>query len=113
MWSGTPSSDVPGRPAYSIWRPTTFVAPVPDSAMIAAANSNRFDFCLATLPFRQRSDTSAANRNSRTPLMIVSKSQSQATLPDERSGRLTSYKIGDSVLYHSLPGLEKKGRYRQ
>ena len=36
--------------------------------------------------------------------MIASKSQSQATLPDERSGRLTSYKIGDSVLYHSLPG---------
>jgi hypothetical protein len=32
--------------------------------------------------------------------MIVSKSQLQATLLDERS-RLTSCKIGDSVLYHS------------
>jgi hypothetical protein len=34
--------------------------------------------------------------------MIVSKSQSQATLPEERSRRLTSCTIGDSVLYHSL-----------
>ena len=32
--------------------------------------------------------------------MIVSKSQSQATLPEERSGRRTSCKIGDNVLYH-------------
>jgi hypothetical protein len=37
--------------------------------------------------------------------MIVSKSQSQATLPEERSGRPTSCKIGDSALYHSLLGL--------
>jgi hypothetical protein len=37
--------------------------------------------------------------------MIVSKSQWQATLPKERSGRITSRKIGDSVLYHSLLGL--------
>jgi hypothetical protein len=36
--------------------------------------------------------------------MIVSKSHSQATLPEDRSGRLTSCKIGDSVLYHSLLG---------
>jgi len=34
--------------------------------------------------------------------MIVSKSQSQATLPEERRGRVTSCKIGDSVHYHSL-----------
>src|SRR5882724_2117153 len=61
--------------------------------MIAAANSNRFDFYSATLPSRQRSDTSAANRNCRTPLMIVSKSQSQATLPEERSRRLTSARL--------------------
>jgi hypothetical protein len=33
--------------------------------------------------------------------MIVSKSRSQATLLEERSGRLTSCKTGDSVLYHS------------
>jgi hypothetical protein len=38
--------------------------------------------------------------------MIVSKSQSQATLPEERSRRLTSCTIGDSVLYHSLSGLK-------
>jgi hypothetical protein len=37
--------------------------------------------------------------------MIVSKSQSQAILPEERNGRRTSCKIGDSVLYHSLPRL--------
>ena len=105
MWSGMRSSDVPGRPAYPIWHPTTFVAPVPDFAMIAAANSNRFDFCLDTLPSRQRSDTSAANKNCRMRLMIGSKSQCQATLPEEQSGRLTSCKIGDSVHYRSLFGL--------
>src|SRR5215469_16332347 len=99
------SSDVPGRPEYPIWRPTTFVAHVPDSATIAAVNSNRFDFCSATLRCRQRSDTSAADRNCRMRLMIVSKSQSQATLPEERRVHLTSCKIDDSVLYHSLSGL--------
>jgi hypothetical protein len=30
--------------------------------------------------------------------MIVSKSQSQATLPEEHRGHLTSCKLGDSVL---------------
>ena len=38
--------------------------------------------------------------------MIVSKSQSQATLPDERRSRLTLCKTGDGVLYHSLPILD-------
>jgi hypothetical protein len=41
--------------------------------------------------------------------MIVSKSQSQATLPEERSRRLTSCTIGDSVLYHSLIELANVG----
>ena len=44
--------------------------------------------------------------------MIVSKSQSPVTLPEERSGRPTSCKIGDSVLYHSLLGLASGERYR-
>jgi len=34
--------------------------------------------------------------------MIVSKSQLQATLPDERRGRVTSCKIDDSVLLSYL-----------
>src|SRR5215469_15180247 len=96
------SSDVHDRPEYPIWRPTIFVAPAPGSVTIAAANSNRFDFCLATLRCRQRSDTSAANRNGRMRLMIVSKSQSQVTVPEESRGQFTSCKVGDSVLYHSL-----------
>src|SRR5690242_3182154 len=84
------SSDVHCRLVYAIWHPTTFVAPVPDSAMIAAANSNRLDFCLATLRSRLRSDTSAANKNCTMRLMIASKSQSQATLPEELNGPLAS-----------------------
>lgn len=43
-----------GRPALRILRPTIFVAPVPDCAMIAAVNSNKFGFCLGTLLSRQR-----------------------------------------------------------
>jgi len=103
MWS----NDVPGRLAYPIWHPTTFVGPAPASAMIAVANWNRFDFCLATLPSRQRSDTSAANKNCRMRLMIVSKSRLQATLPEEQSGRLSPCRIGDSVLYRSLLGFAR------
>jgi hypothetical protein len=62
-------------------------------------------FLLGTLPSRQRSDTSGANRNCKRQLMIASKSQSQAT-PPNRSGPLASPReIGDSVLYHSVPGL--------
>jgi len=41
--------------------------------------------------------------------MIVSKSQSQVTVPEESRGQFTSCKIGDSVLYHSqiwTPGKE-------
>jgi len=34
--------------------------------------------------------------------MIVSKSQSQVTVPEESRGQFTSCKVGDSVLYHSL-----------
>ena len=35
----------------------------PASAMVAAANSNKFSFCLATLLCKQRSGTSEANRS--------------------------------------------------
>src|ERR1700746_3536033 len=99
------SSDVPARPEYPIWLPTTFGALVPGSATTAAANSNRFDFCLATLRCRQRSATSAANKNCRMRLTIASKYQLQATLPDERHRRLTSCKIGlaiASIIVHHL-----------
>jgi hypothetical protein len=45
--------------------------------------------------------------------MIVSKSQSQATLPEGRCGRLTSCKIGDSVLYHSSYRLTSRSNAMQ
>jgi hypothetical protein len=44
-----------------------FAVPAPGCAMVAEANSSRFSFCSATLPYKQRSDTSEANRSFRMP----------------------------------------------
>jgi hypothetical protein len=57
----------------------TFVALVPGSVTIAAANLNRFVFCLGTLLSRQRSATSGANRSYRTQLMIASEFRLQVS----------------------------------
>jgi hypothetical protein len=67
-----------------------------------SGDSNRFVFSLGTPPFRQRSDTSGANRNCGTRLMIASKSQLQATPPKMPRPAHFAREIGDSVLYHSL-----------
>jgi hypothetical protein len=74
--------------------------------MIAAANSNRFGFCLGTLLSRQRSDTSGANRSYKMRLMIASEFRSQAR-PLKTVTRAVAHAIGDSVLYHSVPGLAR------
>jgi hypothetical protein len=44
-----------------------FAVPAPGCAMVAEANSSRFSFCSATLPYKQRSDISEANRSFRMP----------------------------------------------
>jgi len=64
----------------------------PDSATTQAANSNRSDFCLATLQSRQRSDTSEANRNSWMRLMIVLEFRSRAT-PTKPAARATAPRL--------------------
>jgi hypothetical protein len=95
------SSGVRDRLESRIWRHTIFVVPVPDSATIATANSNRFVFCSGSPPSRRRSDTSGANRSCKMRLMIASKFWSRSTYLKPYP-RLIGHLIGDSALYHSL-----------
>jgi hypothetical protein len=67
------------KPASPIWRPTTFVVPVPDSATNVAASSNRFSSFLVTLLSRQRSGTSEVSISYKMRSMTDLEFRSQAT----------------------------------
>ena len=87
----------------TIWRRTTFVALAPDSAMIAAANSNRFGFCLghASVQTTERYIGSKQKLQDAVNDRFRNLSRKRQS-PKERCGRRTACEVGDSVLYHRV-----------